>query len=304
MINIKLNNETDFLKAVIVGIANDFGGTPQLDACYDPKSRAHVYTKSFPVEKDLVNEMESFVEILNKYDVKVYRPSNISGINQIFCRDIAFVIDDKFFIPNIISNRKKEILGIDHVLAEIDPLNIVNMPLESRAEGGDIVLFNDYIFVGYSKHADFKKYLVSRTNELSVQFLKEQFPNKKVLGFELQKSDKDARFNALHLDCCFQPIGKNMAIVYKDGFKNSKDLDFLYELFNHNVIEINQQEMYDMNSNFFSISDEVIVSEKGFKRINNLLKKKGFYVEEVCFSETAKMEGLLRCSTLPLIRKK
>ena len=57
-----------------------------------------------------------------------------------------------------------------------------------------------------------------------------------------------------------------------------------------------------MNSNIFSISDNVIVSEKSFDRLNSILRKKGFIVEMINFSQIAKMEGLLRCSTLPLNR--
>jgi len=58
-----------------------------------------------------------------------------------------------------------------------------------------------------------------------------------------------------------------------------------------------------MNSNIFSISENVIVSENGFKRLNRLLSEQGFIVEEIKFSEIAKMEGLLRCTTLPLQRR-
>ena len=60
--------------------------------------------------------------------------------------------------------------------------------------------------------------------------------------------------------------------------------------------------MYYMNSNVFSISEEVIISEKNFTRLNTWLREKGFTVEEVPYAEIAKQEGLLRCSTLPLIR--
>ena len=70
-----------------------------------------------------------------------------------------------------------------------------------------------------------------------------------------------------------------------------------------NIIEISKEEMYNMNSNIFSISDNIIVSERGFVRLNNLLRSKGFVVEEIPYLETAKMEGLLRCSTMPLIRE-
>ena len=60
--------------------------------------------------------------------------------------------------------------------------------------------------------------------------------------------------------------------------------------------------MYEMNANIFSISNKVIVSEKKFIRLNNELRKKGFIVEEVEYSEISKMEGLFRCSTMPLTR--
>ncbi len=60
--------------------------------------------------------------------------------------------------------------------------------------------------------------------------------------------------------------------------------------------------MYNMNSNIFSISEDVIVSEQNFSRLNTWLRANGFTVEEVPYAEIAKQEGLLRCSTMPLIR--
>jgi len=178
------------------------------------------------------------------------------------------------------------------------------MPEDTRVEGGDVMPWNEYLFVGYSEKEDFERYIVSRTNKAGVEFLSATFPNKKVKGFELNKSDDDPRENTLHLDCCFQPIGKNMAILYKGGFKNDKDVEFLVNYFGReNIIEISKEEMYNMNANVFSISEDVIVSEKGFTRLNTELRKRGFIVEEVPYAEIAKMEGLLRCSTMPLIRE-
>ena len=81
-------------------------------------------------------------------------------------------------------------------------------------------------------------------------------------------------------------------------------IKFLVNYFGgENIIEINKEEMYNMNSNIFSISEDVIISEKGFIRLNNELRKRRFIVEEVPYAEIAKMEGLLRCSTMPLIRE-
>ena len=58
-----------------------------------------------------------------------------------------------------------------------------------------------------------------------------------------------------------------------------------------------------MHSNIFSISPEIIITGKGFTRLNNELTTRGFKVEEVAYAEIAKMGGLFRCSTIPLLRK-
>jgi N-dimethylarginine dimethylaminohydrolase len=304
MMKINIENETGKLKAVVVGIADDFGGTPKVEQCYDPKSRAHVIAGTFPSNEACVKEMNALSEVFERYKVKVYRPQNIKGLNQIFSRDIAFAIEDKLVIPNIIEDRKEEADAIATVMSEIAKEDIIKMPLSARAEGGDVMPCNEYVFVGYSENEDFEKYTVARTNKAGLDFLATSFPTKIVKGFELNKSDNDPRENALHLDCCFQPIGKDMAIMYKGGFKHSADVDFLVNYFGEqNIIEVSKEEMYNMNSNVFSISEKVIVSEKGFTRLNTELRKRGFTVEEVPYAEIAKMEGLLRCSTMPLIRE-
>ena len=179
MLKLNIQNETGSLIALVVGIADDFGGTPDLELCYDPKSKAHVVSGKFPRQEDLLLEMQSFISILEKYNIKVYRPSNIQGINQIFARDIAFVIEDKIFIPNIIVNRKKEIHALEFLLKEIDDKKIIYMPKDSRAEGGDVLVCNDHIFVGYSELEDFERYTVARTNSAAIEFLSKQFPDKK-----------------------------------------------------------------------------------------------------------------------------
>ena len=165
--------------------------------------------------------------------------------------------------------------------------------------------WKDHIFVGYSEKEDFEKYIVARTNRAGLEFLANEFPNKKVKGFQLNKSDEVAKDNALHLDCCFQPIGENQAIIYKDGFKLEEDYNYLKDYFGEeNLIHITRDEMYEMNSNVFSISPKVVVLEENFTRLASIFVEKGYTVEKVPYAEISKMEGLLRCSTLPLERAK
>ena len=304
MIKINVINETAQLRSVLVGIAKDFGGIPTIEECYDPKSKEHVKAGNFPSEKDCVTAMDTLVAVFEKYNVKVYRPVNIKGLNQIFSRDIAFAIQDKLVLPNIIEDRREEVEAINYVLNQIQDSDKIKMPQDARAEGGDVIPWNEYIFVGYSEKEDFEKHTVARTNRFGLDFLVKVFANKKVMGFELNKSDDNPRENALHLDCCFQPIGKDMAILCKAGFKHETDFDFLTSYFGkENIIELSREEMYNMNTNVFSISEKVIISEKGFIRLNSELRKRGFIVEEVSYAEIAKMSGLFRCSTMPLIRQ-
>ncbi|HUH25988.1 MAG TPA: arginine deiminase family protein, partial [Flavobacterium sp.] len=94
-------------------------------------------------------------------------------------------------------------------------------------------------------------------------------------------------------------------IIYKSGFREEADYMYLVNLFGkENLFHIEREEMYNMNSNVFSIDSNVVVSERNFTRLNNWLRENGFVVEEISYAEIAKQEGLLRCSTLPLIREK
>ena len=166
-----------------------------------------------------------------------------------------------------------------------------------------MIVHDDYIFIGVSSEEDFNSKKVARTNLKAVNFLKSFFPNKKILCFELIKSDDLIEKNCLHLDCCFQPLGLGHVLVCFDAFKNNGDIEIVKNLFGKKyLIELSKEEMWDLNSNIFSISKNIIVSTTKFTRVNKLLFSLGYTVEEVNFSSVAKMGGLLRCSTLPLIR--
>jgi N-dimethylarginine dimethylaminohydrolase len=303
MLDLNIKNETSRLRTVVLGTAINNGPTPKLEEVYDPKSLEHILANTYPIEADMVVEMEALNAVFKKYEVTVFRPELIENYNQIFARDIGFVIDDIFIKSNILPDRVRELDAIQYIIDQVNPAKVIRPPEEVHIEGGDVMLWDDYVFVGTYKGSDYANYITARTNMHGVNFIKELFPNKKVKEFDLVKSKIEARDNALHLDCCFQPIGTNKGIIYKRGFREEADYMFLVNLFGEeNLFHIKRNEMYNMNSNVFSIDTNVVVSEKKFKRLNKWLRSNGFVVEEIPYAEIAKQEGLLRCSTLPLIR--
>jgi len=303
MLQLNVKDETSRLRAVVLGSAINNGPTPAAEEAYDPKSKEHILAGTYPIEAVMVEEMEAFHKVFQKYQVKVFRPEMIENYNQIFTRDIGFVIDDFFIKANILPDRERELDAIQYILNQINPTKIARPPVDVHIEGGDVMLWKNYIFIGTYKGSDYEDYITARTNMAGVNYIKKLFPNKIVKEFDLVKSKLEARDNALHLDCCFQPVGTNKGIIYKSGFRQESDYVFLVKLFGKdNLFHITREEMYDMNSNVFSIAPDVVVSERNFTRLNNWLRQNGFTVEEIPYAEIAKQEGLLRCSTLPLIR--
>ena len=304
MLNLNVNNETSKLKAVVLGTALSLGPTPKLDDCYDPKSREHVLNNTYPIEEDLTQEMQEFYDVLKKYNVTIYRPEKIENYNQIFSRDIAFVIENKFVFANVVEDRAKEIQGIKHVYDQIEDQNIIYLPESCHVEGGDVMLCGNYVFIGTYSADDYSKYITARTNSQAVDVIEKLFPNKTIIPFELLKSNDDARNSALHLDCCLQPVGNNKAITCPDGFLDKNQYQWIVDLFGaDNIFEISRDEMYNMHCNIFSIDKNVVVSDRAFTRLNTWLEENNFIVEKIKYTEVSKQGGLLRCSTLPLIRE-
>ena len=59
------------------------------------------------------------------------------------------------FISNVIKDRSKEFEGISHILSSFNNDNIISLPSNTSIEGGDVIVHDDYIFVGVSSEEDF-----------------------------------------------------------------------------------------------------------------------------------------------------
>lgn len=300
---LSINDETSRLKSVLLGNAKNIEKTPTIHQTYDPSSIINLKRGTYPEKSDLVKELKSYKKSLELNGVDVYELDNVPNCNQIFARDIGFVIEDYFFISNILPLRMKEINGLNSIIKKIDNSKIIKLDSNIHIEGGDIILDNDYIFIGYYNKDDYKRHITARTNLNAVKFLQEKFSNKKIKAFELRKSISDPSKNALHLDCCFQPLGDSLAVISKGGFANLKDYEWLINYYGEeNVLDLSNKEMSLMMCNFLSISKNEVISDIRFTKLNTWLKSKKIKTIEINLKETSKQGGLFRCATLPLQR--
>lgn len=287
MRSIDIRDETAPLESVILGTGESMG-----EHTNNPKALYHKENNTFPKQAHVLQELQVFKETLERQGVEVLRPKNIPDIYQIFTRDIGFVIDDFFVVANMkIATRQAELKGIRAILNTLDPAKLVQPPPAALIEGGDVILWNDYIFVGKS----------ARTNTAGFHFLRDFFKSKTVIQIPTIISP-DYRQHILHLDCAFQPVGSDQAIIYQAGFVEPPTP--ILDLFPADRrIEVTKNEMISMYPNIFSISNNTVIIEQNFTNLKHQLLKRGFQVLEVPYQETSKFSGLLRCSTLPLKRK-
>lgn len=302
---LNIKNETGKLKSVVLGQPKSNGSVPLPSESYDAKSYTSIINNTYPNEADIIFEMSQFEKVLRKHYVEVLRPDIIANYNQVFARDVAFVVDDKMIISNVIPDRADEQDAYKKIFEKIEWRKIINLPEKAHVEGGDVIVWNDFLFIGTCYSEDYRNYKTARTNDYAIDILKEYFPKKRIIDFDLKKSDTVPYEGVLHLDCTFNPVGKDKCIIYKNGFVDENDYHLILDIFGEeNCFEVTNQEMFDMFPNVFSISPEVVVSDQSFTRMNEHLRNEwGLTVEEIPYQEISKMGGLLRCSTMPLVRE-
>ena len=302
---LNINNETGRLKSVVLGQPVSMGSDPTLEESYDAKSYHTIQQGVYPKEEDIIHEMTEFEKVLKKYDVEVIRPDIIKDYNQVFARDVAFVIEDKMILSNLIPDRADEQEAYSKIFEQVEWRKIINLPDTAHIEGGDVIVWNDFLFIGTCFSEDYRNFKTARTNEYAIEILKEYFPKKRIIDLELKKNDTVPYEGILHLDCTFNPVGKDKCIIYKDGFVDESDYRLILDIFGEeNCFHVTKEEMFDMNPNIFSISPEVVVSDAAFTRMNRHLQDVwNIKVEEIPYREISKMGGLLRCSTMPLVRE-
>lgn len=283
-------NETDTLKKVIVG---RYEGYRRISAYTELVNEAQ--KKCLPDFEVLEREFEQYRQVLRDAGVEVLVPDYVGKFvyDQLTPRDIGIVIGNRFLICNMVKkSRRYECAGIFRFIDEessYEPNIIIPDSPTCFIEGGDVIVDKGKIWVGISQ----------RTNEEGFNFLAQTFGDDfEVIPVYAKALDEGE--NVLHLDCMFNPVGENHALIYKDGFKEiPPQIEQTYQW-----IEVNQQEQQALATNVLSLSKNTVISRNhpNCRRVNHLMRAIGLEVIEIEFNGAPATGGSFRCCSLPLQR--
>ena len=222
------------------------------------------------------------VKTLKDYNIDVrLLPAFHEFPEQVFTRDIGFVIDQTLYVASLkrtIRQGEQQVLKRELEKKQI-PFNEIQ---SGTIEGGDVIVEQGMLFVGES----------SRTSRESVKQLSTAHPDRTIHIIRF-----DEKY--LHLDCVFNPVSRNMALIYREAISpdSVKILEQHYQL-----IEVTKEEQFTLATNVLSIGHNKVIGLPQNIRANAKLREAGFTVIEVDFSEIIKSGGSFRCITLPIRR--
>ncbi len=246
-----------------------------------------------PVSNEYIKQQNQLIDILERYNVEILMAKKCEQAKyQMFTRDPFMVIGDKILINYMKENiRQLEINTIEDILNNIDNSKKIYLKEDIIIEGGDIIVHNNTIFVGQSGN---------RTNKKGLEFIKNMFGDKYNI-IPLYMINPSQYIPFVHLDCLFNPISNDTAIVYKNGF-DGDSFNKLNDFF-PNLIRVNKNEQDELATNVISLGNKTVIVQKRHVKLVDKLKKNGFIVETMDIYDTVKETGYNRCLTCPLERK-
>ncbi|MDC3418180.1 dimethylarginine dimethylaminohydrolase family protein [Aquibacillus salsiterrae] len=268
---------------------------------YDPLQRVVVCSPKYMEIKKIINETQKlykeenidvdiamdqhreFVQVLKDHQIDVIELTPEPKFHeQVFTRDIGYVIGPELIVSQM--GQAVRIHEVDVLKRALDDRSISYLQFEQKSmEGGDVIIDGDKVWVGIS----------DRTTYQAVEALQELLPSHQVTAVPIEK-------RILHLDCAFNIVGRETALIYPEAFEQKE-----YQLLasHYHLIEIPKEEELTLGTNVLAIGNNKIISMPQNKQVNQQLREKGYTVIEVDFSEIIKSGGSFRCCSLPLLRR-
>jgi len=287
-----IQNEFDPLELVILGTG--IGLKSEADPVLQqglPKTSA-LYSQPDP--KVTEGEFEGVCRALENLGTVVQRPNIVDSpeiVDQTCPRDIGFVIDNLYFEANSrYASRNVEHLGIDPLLKNIEPRQYIKIPKDVFLEGGDVMPAPGKLFVG----------LGARSSCEGIEWLAgvlRQYGNPREIVI--------IPHDVLHLDCCWNVIGPDLALWCEVATGTFTDLEGEPVHLDLETISVNRAEQAALATNMLVARPGHILARDNAacELINQTLESRyGFSVERLPFDCVPSIGGSFRCATLPLKR--
>lgn len=265
-------NSNKTLKKVLVCSPQNFKKTVPIN-----RTEERTFLHNINVNK-LIYEFNEFTQVLQDLGVEVvYLPPDENLPQQTFVRDLGFTLDNTFYFgkSNVQIRQKEFKTAKQH-------LNCSSVyEFENYLEGGDVVIFNDKIFVGISKRTSFNAVIELQT------ILQNKY---EIIPIKLEPE-------ILHLDTVLNVVG-NIIVINRHGIETKINPNLYGK-----VVTSYLSEQYYLPTNFLPINENTIIANSYCKRTNSALRKLGVNVIEVKLEEMVKLGGSFRCCSMELIKE-
>ena len=207
--------------------------------------------------------------------------ANSSFPEQVFTRDIGFTLGNQTFVSEMASSIRQ---GEETVLQKwLDTHHVPFQKLsQNHIEGGDVIIDGKTIYIGLSH----------RTSQSAIEQLKTDLPD-----YEIIMVPFDPKY--LHLDCVFNILSPTEALIFPEALE-AQTLNFLAS--RYQLIKVSKEEQFTMGTNVLSIGNKKVFSLPMNHQVNEEIRRHGYEVIEVDFSEIIKSGGSFRCCTMPITR--
>lgn len=243
------------------------------------KSNKHYGNVDF---NNVFSQYNKFINELILEGIKIQFLDIGNSPEQVYTRDLAFVIKDTIFICNMQSvSRKTE---TSYLLKFVKENNLKYYEMKNNIEGGDVIPYDDVVFVGISTRTT-----IEATNELQ-EVLKEKDMNVTVVPINFDAAK-------IHLDCAFNTLDKGEAVISPYVYDRK-----IIEKYIKKLYDISKEDADNLGTNFIYLGHRRVLSCS--EKITKLLNDNGYKAKYIDFSEIAKGEGGFECATLSILREK
>ena len=202
--------------------------------------------------------------------------------DQIFTTDTGHIENNMFIKAQFkYKERRGEVAAVETFLNDIGEYRMIDLPEEIFFEGGDLIKFDDMYFFGWGK----------RSSKEALPILQKHL-DAEVVGIELID---DWYY---HLDTCFAPINKNVALANLNAFSEESAREI--KKYFGQIIQTSEADNKMFACNMVTIDGKAILTQGISDELKDQLRPHVDLISTVAMSEYIKGGGSVHCASLEI----